>query len=812
MERYVCIHGHFYQPPRENPWLEVIELQDSAYPYHDWNRKITAECYAPNASSRILDEQGRIIKIGNNYGKISFNVGPTLLAWMKKNTIDVYEAILEADRESRKRFSGHGSALAQAYNHVILPLANYRDKMTQILWGIKDFESYFGRSPEGMWLPETAVDLESLDIMAEFGLRFTILAPHQAKQIRRFEDASWQNVKGGNLDTTRPYLQHLPSGCSISIFFYDGATARAVAFEKLLSDGASFANRLIQNFHEDRTGPQLVHIATDGESYGHHHRFGDMALAFALDFIEKDQLARLTNYGELLEKHPPAHEVEINENTSWSCEHGIERWRSDCGCHTGVHPEWEQAWRKPLREAVDRLRDSLAPLYEEKAVHFLKDPWEARNDYIQCVLDRSDENVNSFLQKHANRELNQEECVTTIKLLELQRHAMLMLTSCGWFFDDISGIEAVQILQYAGRAIQLGEEIFGRDLEGPFLDLLERAESNHPALGNGRQIYEDNVRDSRYDMKRACAHYASASLFEDYPETTMMCAYAFERKDLKISEAGNAKLLLGRIGLSSQITRESAKLFFGLLHLGDHNLTCGVVEDQEDSAYQAMVDEISEVFDKADFPESLRLLDKHFDNASYSLKSLYRDEQRRILNLILDSSLKDVEAVYRNLYDQYAPLMQFLKDSNTPPPRGLYTAGEFVLNVDLRQALEEENIQTRRVKSLLEKTKLLGISLDTDTLEYAFRNSLRRLAEKFFSDSNDLATLKSLVSNIELLKFVPFKTDLWKVQNICYEIMQSDYNSFHKMADQGDENAREWVKSFKFVADGLSVRVLPDQQ
>lgn len=812
MERYICIHGHFYQPPRENPWLEVIELQDSAYPYHDWNRKVTAECYAPNASSRILDKKGRIIKIGNNYGKISFNVGPTLLTWMKKNTKDVYQAILDADLESRKRFSGHGSALAQAYNHMILPLANYRDKVTQILWGIKDFESHFGRFPEGMWLPETAVDLESLDIMAEFGIRFTILAPHQAKQIRPLEDSAWQNVEGGNLVTTRPYIQRLPSGRTIVLFFYDGLTARAVAFEKLLADGASFASRLIQNFHEECPGPQLVHIATDGESYGHHHRFGDMALAYALDVMEENQLARLTNYGEYLEKYPPSHEVEINENTSWSCGHGIERWRSDCGCHTGAHPEWRQAWRKPLREAIDWLRDSISPLYEEKAVQFLKDPWEARNDYIQCILDRSDENVDAFLDKHTYGGLNQEDCLTTIKLLELQRHAMLMFTSCGWFFDDISGIETVQITQYAGRAIQLAEEIFGQDLEAPFLERLEGAESNLPAFGDGRRIYENHVRPSRLDMKKACAHYASASLFENYPETTMMCAYAFERKDLKVSEAGNAKLLLGRIGMRSQITRESAKLFFGLLHLGDHNLTCGVAKDPEDSAYQAITKEIAEAFDKADFPETLRRLDRQFGSSSFSLKSLYRDEQRRILNLILDSTLKDVEAVHRNLYEQYVPLMQFLKDSNTPPPRGLYTAAEFVLNADLRQAFEEENIQTKRVKSLLEKTKLLGISLDTDTLEYAFRNSLRGLAEKFFSDPNDLATLKSLVSNIELLKFVPFKTDLWKAQNICYEILQSVYNSFHKMADQGDENAQEWVKSFKFVADGLSVRVLPDQQ
>lgn len=812
MERYICIHGHFYQPPRENPWLEVIELQDSAYPYHDWNRKITAECYAPNAASRILDEQGRIIKIDNNYGKISFDVGPTLLDWMKKNTEDVYRAIIEGDQKSRERFSGHGSALAQAYNHMILPLANYRDKVTQIRWGIKDFESHFGRFPEGMWLPETAVDLETLDIMAELGIRFTILAPHQAKQFRRLGDASWQKVDVGNLDTTRSYIQRLPSGRTIVLFFYDGATARAVAFEKLLEDGASFANRMIQNFHENRSDPQLVHIATDGESYGHHHRFGDMALAFALDFIENKQLARLTNYGEVLEKHPPAHEVEINENTSWSCHHGVERWCNDCGCQTGAHPEWKQTWRKPLREAVDRLRDSLVPLYEEKAGQYLKDAWEARNDYIRCILDRTDEKMKAFWEEHAHRELNQEDWITTLKLLELQRHAMLMFTSCGWFFDDVSGIETVQVLQYAGRVIQLAKEIFDQDFESPFLELLESAKSNLPAMGNGRQIYDSKVRDSRYDMKRICAHYASASLFEDFPEYTMSCAHTFKKEDLKKLETGNAKLLLGKVGVSSQITWESSRFFFGLLHLGDHNLTCGVAEAREDSIYNTVVDEMAEAFERADFPETLRRLDKHFENSSYSLKSLYRDEQRRILDLVLESTLKDVEAVYRNLYEQYAPLMQFLTGFDTPAPKSLYRAAEFVLNADFRQALEEETIQTTRVKGLLKKTELLDISLDTDTLEYALRNNLRGLAEKFYSEPKDLALLKKLVSGVEVLQAMPFKTDLWRVQNICYSILQSHYGSYHALAGQGDTTAQEWVKSFNFIAEGLSVRILPNQE
>ncbi len=382
MEKYNCIHGHIYQPPRENPWLEDIELQDSAYPYHDWNERVCAECYAPNTASRILDAEGRILRLPNNYAKISFDFGPTLLAWMARKAPEIYEAILAADRVSQKNFSGHGSALAQAYNHMIMPLANRRDKYTQVLWGIQDFSHRFGRPPEGMWLPETAVDLETLDIMAELGIAFTILCPTQAKQVRLLEQGNWMDVSEGRIDPTMAYALNLPSRRRINIFFYDGPISRAVAFEGLLSRGENLAQRLTGAFSDERQWGQLVHIATDGETYGHHQRHGDMALTYALQYLEEYNLARLTNYGEYLEKYPPTHEVEIFENTSWSCGHGVERWRSDCGCNTGSHPGWNQAWRGPLREAMDWLRDELARIYEEQAGGFLNEPWAAREAMV----------------------------------------------------------------------------------------------------------------------------------------------------------------------------------------------------------------------------------------------------------------------------------------------------------------------------------------------------------------------------------------------------------------------------------------------
>ena len=496
--RFVCIHGHFYQPPRENPWLGEIEAQKSAHPFHDWNERITAECYRPNAAPRLLDGEGLPVSAPNSYERISFNFGPTLLSWLEAKAPDVYSAILTADRLSSERFSGHGSAIAQAYNHVILPLANRRDRATQVAWGIRDFTHRFGRAPEGMWLPETAADMASLEALAEQGIAFTILAPHQAARVRRLGESQWTDVHKGSVDFRRPYRVSLPSGLGITVFFYDGPISRGVAFEKLLERGELFVDRLLASFEAELAEDQLVHIATDGETYGHHHRFGDMALAYALAHLEAGGKARLTNYGEYLSSHPPTHEAQIVEGTSWSCPHGLGRWRQDCGCRE--RPVTHQRWRAPLREALDSLRDALAPAFEESAKRLFTDPWAARDDSLSIVLDSSEAALTAFLSRHARRALSKGERGEALQLLELQRHALLMYTSCGWFFDDIAGLEARQVLQYAGRAIELAERLFGGSFEEPFLARLALAEGNDPECGDGRRVYEDFVRPARAGM------------------------------------------------------------------------------------------------------------------------------------------------------------------------------------------------------------------------------------------------------------------------------------------------------------------------
>src|ERR1700756_5381099 len=637
--QYLCVHGHFYQPPRENPSLESVEFQDSAYPYHDWNERVTAECYAPNAAARILDGENRIVKITNNYSKISFNFGPTLLSWLQERFPRVYQSILEGDRESATRHSGHGSALAQAYNHMIMPLANRCDKVTQVKWGIRDFQHRFGRDPEGMWLPETAVDLQTLDILAEAGIKFTILAPRQASRVRRIGGRSWKDVSGDRIDPTRAYQIRLPSKRKMTLFFYDGPIARAVAFEGLLRNGEQFATRLLSGLSQQRDWPQLMHIATDGESYGHHHRFGEMALAYALDYIEEKQLAKLTNYGEYLENNPPAHEVEIFENSSWSCVHGVERWKNNCGCNSGGHADWNQEWRGPLRQALDWLRDTLAPKYEEKARAFLKDPWAARNAYIEVILDRSDQSLARFFEQHAVHELNNAEQVTALKLLEMQRHAMLMYTSCGWFFDELSGIETVQVIQYAGRALQLAAAL-GVDpsLEALFLAKLADAKSNLPEHRDGALIYQKFVKPALVDMPRLAAHYAIRSAFEEYGAHADIYSYVVDRQDYSETETGKMKLVAGRARFTSRITQESSELGFGVLNFGDHNINGAVRAFANQQEYSAAAEALRQPFAHADVPGTLRQLDEKFDKNIYSLKSLFRDDQRKILETILGST------------------------------------------------------------------------------------------------------------------------------------------------------------------------------
>ncbi|RPJ57036.1 MAG: DUF3536 domain-containing protein [Acidobacteria bacterium] len=807
MKRYICIHGHFYQPPRENPWLEAIEIQDSAHPFHDWNERITAECYAANALSRILDPQLKIAKILNNYARISFDVGPTLLSWMEVKTPEVYAAILEADRISRKTFSGHGSALAQIYNHMIMPLASRRQKASQAWWAVRDFEHRFGRLPEGMWLPETAVDVDTLETLAELDIKFTILAPHQARSRRRIGDREWLSASDRPINTRMPYLAPLPSGRSIVLFFFDAHISRGVAFERLLNNGDNFAGRLLEAFDQHSDGAQLVNIATDGETYGHHHRYGEMALAYALRQVDSSDHAAITNYGEYLERFPPTHEVQIYENTAWSCSHGIERWRSNCGCNVSHVSGWNQEWRAPLRASLDWLNREISSRYEQCGKEYLRDPWKAQDDYIEVVLDSSPQSVELFLDRHAVRPLRHDERVIVLRLLEMQRYSMLMFTSCGWFFDDISGIEAVQNLLYAARAAQLAEQAFGIKLEDGLQERLQQARSNIPEQLNGQQIYETRIRPAVTDLRKVAAHYAISSLFEHYAETTQLYCYTVYSGSTVKMRAGRARMTVGRLDITSNTTLETGSFAFCAVHFGDHNLTGGVRDFRSNEDYQSLLKEMQETFNSADLMRVVRLFDRHFPGNLYSLKQLFRDEQRNIVDLMLKPTVSDVDSAYREIYEPNVPLMRFLEDLRVPLPKAFDLAAQFVLNSGLERALDKEPLDLPEISSLLQQAKMRRIALDSPQLGFQLRRVIKQRSERFRCKPADAGILTRLEDLVKLVQMLPFQVVLWDLENVLYEVIQTRYPVMKKRAERGDEVAQSWLTALENLADKVRVRI-----
>jgi alpha-amylase/alpha-mannosidase (GH57 family) len=808
--RFVCVHGHFYQPPRENPWLETVETQDSAAPYHDWNERITAECYAPNGAARIVDGKNRILRITNNYARMSFNVGPTLLSWMQEKAPLTCAMIRDADRLSQIQFGGHGSAIAQVYNHIIMPLASTRDRETQIVWGIADFEHRYGRKPEGMWLAETAVDLESLDLLARHGIRFTILAPHQCARVRPLPgaeapaaiatkappakgavaenaaaaagrketpDAGWKETPDAGVDTTQPYLVQTSPGHSIAVFFYDGPVSRAIAFDGLLNSGEAFAERLMGGFRESEA-PQLAHVATDGESYGHHHRHGEMALAYALQLIEEGD-AKLANYGQFLANFPPTREAEIVENSSWSCFHGVERWRSDCGCNGGK-AGWNQKWRTPLRQSLDWLRDCLAPLVRDATSALLSGADAARNSYISVILDRSQPSVNAFFARNSIRTLTTEERVRALQLMELERNAMLMYTSCGWFFDDISGIETVQIVTYAARVLELAAALFPETrgvLEKGFTDRLAEAKSNEPQWRDGRYIYDEAIRPMLVDLEQVVAHYAISCVFPRAGETSIMerdrlFCYTIEHLWETTLPYGLGQLRLGRVRICSLLTEECEEAAYGLLHFGDQNVSAAVkrMEPGEQEALSLLAREIEDAVDASNLTEVVRLMDDSFGESRFSLTSLFADEQRRIVKSILDPAMQSLETALTDLYSSHASLLHFLGRSGLPRPAALRVAAQFAIHAQLRRALEADPIDVATAERLLAQAREDAVVVDHPTLGYLADERMHAAMERLQQTPSDPEAVRHALILATALKALPFTLDLWQAQNIWYEL------------------------------------------
>lgn len=800
-EKFLTIHGHFYQPPRENPWLEAIELQDSALPFHDWNERICKECYNPNSVSRIVDNKNQILDIVNNYQYMSFNFGPTLLSWMEEFAPLTYERIIKADIDSISEHSGHGNALAQVYNHMIMPLANAHDKETQVKWGIRDFEYRFGRKPEGIWLAETAVDDATLKVLVDNGIKFTILSPYQALKIRKTGDKEWQDVSWGNIDPARSYKYTLKcdSKKSIDLFFYDGAISRSVAFDELLKDGNRFIKRLKEGVSETRNYPQLVNIATDGESYGHHTKFGDMALSYVLKIKAEDEGFKITNYAEYLDKYESDYEVDIKQASSWSCFHGVGRWKEDCGCSTGGHPGWNQKWREPLRNALDYLRDGLAKVFEAEGPKYFNDnPWTIRNKYIDVILDRNYITIRKFQKENFKPDLTEEQKVKGMELLEIQRQAMLMYTSCGWFFSEISGIETVQIMKYAARAMQLVARFTNEDFETHFKDILSQAKSNIAEFGTGKDIYEHFVKPSVVTAKQIACLWAISSIYQDFEDEEDVYCYTVKRLSYQKVQKGSSNFLVGHIEISSKVTLQKANLMFALMQYAGGDFHCAIKEFSNDAEFNELQATLIKTFALNPITEIIRTLDEKFGKEYFTLKDIFIEERKKILQILLKDQLEKFGNTYKEMYDQGKGSIYHMQNLGLEIPKEFKISAEYALSHRYNDLLAGSDgfVETpiiQQIKDINFEAKRMNIAIDKTPSNKNFAKriitNLNRLTKSF-----EIQQADTIIELFEIVEKLDLQIDISEAQNVYYNKI------YHRIGDILENNEKEpRDKDIKFI-------------
>ena len=763
--KYLCIHGHFYQPPRENAWLEEIETQDSAAPFHDWNARITAECYGPNALARVLNGKGELTDLSDNYAHISFNFGPTLLSWMQDNAPEVYLAILASDKQSRELYGGHGSAIAQVYNHMIMPLANPRDKETQVRWGLADFKSRFKRDPEAIWLAETACDTDTLEVLAAHGMKYVVLAPGQCARVRKIGEKNWTDTSGARVDPKRAYLCNLPSGNKIALFFYDGPVSQGIAFSDTLKSGENFARRLLSTYNKSDE-PQLMHIATDGETYGHHQKFADMALAYCLKYVQSLPDVQLTVYGEFLEKFPPQYEAQIFENSSWSCAHGVERWRADCGCNSGGHPGWNQKWRAPLRKALDFIRDEMVWDFDTKGREYFKDPWAARNDYISIILDRSLDAQHAFFMKHATEKAWNDRS-GALMLLEMQRNALLMYTSCGWFFDEISGLETVQILQYAARALELKRKTGGQDVEPEFIRMLEAAPSNIKDLKNGAVIYERFVKPSAMPATKVALQQVLQDLPGDKPDP--VGAYVCDVSDYACERVHqeNGHLCLGAMKLKNRVTLEENDIVFAVCQSQDTRLSCGACQARSINK-QEVFDALKQAVHAGGFEAVHEEIRKRFPDI-YPFTSLFKDAQRRVIDQVLGSISHQTGKEFSRIFETQYPAVRGLKYIGAPLPAAFMTVAEFVLTSDLKAELERDPVDINALEELMDDVRTLGLQTDVQQVNAAAEQRLLAYARAFNQNPGELSVAVKAVEFLNYMDIFGFTPSTAQAQLLVFQ-------------------------------------------
>ena len=800
-EKFLTIHGHFYQPPRENPWLEAIELQDSALPFHDWNERICKECYNPNSVSRIVDNKNQILDIVNNYQYMSFNFGPTLLSWMEEFAPLTYERIIKADIDSISEHSGHGNALAQVYNHMIMPLANAHDKETQVKWGIRDFEYRFGRKPEGIWLAETAVDDATLKVLVDNGIKFTVLSPYQALKMKKSGDKEWQDVSWGNIDPARSYKYTLKCDPtkSIDLFFYDGAISRSVAFDELLKDGNRFIKRLKEGVSELRNYPQLVNIATDGESYGHHTKFGDMALSYVLKIKAESEGFKITNYAEYLDKYRSDYEVDIKQASSWSCFHGVGRWKEDCGCSTGGHPGWNQKWREPLRNALDYLRDELAKIFETEGPKYFNDnPWTIRNKYIDVILDRNYVTIRKFQKENFNPDLTEEQKVKGMELLEIQRQAMLMYTSCGWFFSEISGIETVQIMKYAARAMQLAARFTNENFEEHFKEILSNAKSNIAEFGTGKDIYERFVKPSVVTSKQIACLWAISSLYQDFEDEEDVYCYTVKRHSYQKVQKGSSNFLVGHIEISSKVTLQKSDLMFALMQYAGGDFHCAIKEFSNEAEFNDLKTTLIKTFALNPITEIIRTLDEKFGKEYFTLKDIFIEERKKILQILLKDQLEKFGNTYKEMYDQGKGSIYHMQNLGLEIPKEFKISAEYALSHRYNDLLADsdgfvESPIIQQIRDINFESKRMNITIDKTPSNKNFGKriitNLNRLTKSF-----EIQQADTIIELFEMIEKLDLQIDISEAQNIYYNKI------YHRIGDILENNEKEpRDKDIKFI-------------
>lgn len=789
---YACIHGHFYQPPRENPWLEEIEREETATPFHDWNERIADECYQPNAAARILDGQGRVADLVNNYRHMSFNFGPTLLRWMERHRPRAYAEILAADRRAVEE-RGHGNAVAQVYNHVILPLANRRDKETQVRWGIRDFEHRFGRKPEGMWLAETACDKETLEVLADNGIQFTILSPYQAKRWRFLDGSGWTSCENGAVPTGRAYLYQQHRGRPLHLFFYDGAIAKGIAFNGMLADAQHLVGAIERAFTQRRAGPGgpregepwLVHTATDGESYGHHFKFGDMALAAAFARLQRDPRVVLTGYAQFLARGPVRAEADILDVSAWSCAHGVGRWSRDCGCNVGSGAGWNQRWREPLRAALDGVRDALAAHYEREMGKLSRDPWGTRDAYIDVVLDatRADELVG----ERARKQLSAEDRVQFFRLLEMQRCALLMYTSCGWFFDDISGGESVILMKYAARALALGRAT-GVDAEPPFVEVLRGARSNVAGpkgeVVNGADIYLQRAKTATVTADNVAVSHALQTLAEGSRRSSRLYAYDVTLRDETSFKKGRVPCVFGRATITDERTGEATDTVYALAHFGGLDFRCCTAQFAGNADLQGRLERVRAAAVDGSTPAMVRALDEAFGHRSFALRDAFKDLRQHAARALGAEKVGLLEALGDELLESHRALLLALRELDVPLPLHVETLASHVLSRradDLVRELvapaadDDDDFTWRALSSqlrgIVDETNALGLTLGVahsgELLGDALVAALDQL--RATPGAAEAARARRLVDAIAVLGIQPRQ---WQVQTSAFALAQ----------------------------------------